>query len=88
MIANAAIMSAKLVKARKKTAARLWRASTISSSTEEISAAGINRLIGLARLAIIVWPMSRKTSGAIDEMDRLRLNHVPQNTPITSARGY
>jgi hypothetical protein len=54
VIANAAIMNKKLAKARQKTASRLWRASTISSSTEEISAAGINRLIGLARLAIIV----------------------------------
>ena len=40
--------------------------------------------MGPPRFAIIVCPISRNAAGVIDAMDRLRLNHVPQNTPATS----
>jgi len=39
--------------------------------------------IGHARLWIIVFPISRNVLGVIEAMERLRLNHVPQKTPVT-----
>ena len=47
--------------------------------------ADISRLMGPPRFAIIVCPISRNVAGVIDAIDRLRLNHVPRNTPGTPA---
>jgi hypothetical protein len=46
-------------------------------------AAGISRLIGPPRLSIMIRPTSKNVAGVIDGIERLRLNHVPQNTPAT-----
>jgi hypothetical protein len=43
----------------------------------------ISTLIGPPRLVIIKRPTSRNVPGVIAAIDRLRLNHVPQNTPVT-----
>ncbi len=55
----------------------------VDTSTDTV-VTGISTLMGPARLAIIVCPTSRKVGGVMAAMDRLRLNHVPQNTPATS----
>jgi hypothetical protein len=49
-----------------------------------VSVAGISTLMGPPRFAIIVCPTSRNVPGVMDATDRLRLNHVPQNTPATA----
>src|SRR5215203_5173607 len=47
---------------------------------------GIRMLIGSARFPIMICPIARNVSGAIDVIDLARLNQVPQNTPATKKR--
>jgi hypothetical protein len=47
------------------------------------TAAGIRTLIGPPRFLIIVCPTSRNVDAVSDAIERLRLNHVPQKTPVT-----
>jgi hypothetical protein len=51
----------------------------------KIIAPGMRKRIGKARFPIMAWPVSRKVAGDIAAMERLRENHVPQNTPVTRA---
>ncbi len=53
---------------------------------ERIIAPGIRNRIGIARLLIIAWPVSKNVSAEIVEIERLRENHVPQKTPATKAK--
>ena len=43
-------------------------------------------LIGRPRFEIMILPISRKVAAVIASIERLKLNHVPQNTPVTSAK--
>src|SRR5262245_31581377 len=59
------------------------RISNTQRTRADRSAAGISTLIGPPRLAIIKRPTSRNVPGVIAAIERLRLNHVPQKTPVT-----
>jgi hypothetical protein len=49
------------------------------------SEAGISIRMGTAMFAIMVWPMCRNSAGVNVSSERVRVNQVPQNTPITKA---
>jgi len=46
-------------------------------------AAGISALIAAPRLPIVMCPTSGRVAGVMAAIERLRLNQVPQNTPVT-----
>ena len=47
--------------------------------------AGNRMLIGRPRFEIMILPISRNVAAVIASIQRLKLNHVPQNTLVTSA---
>jgi hypothetical protein len=82
------MISATTIKANAPLANRLARVcrprkSRTQSRNADTSAAGMSTLMGRPRLAIINRPTSRKVPGVIADIDRLRLNQVPQKTPVT-----
>ena len=54
--------------------------------TAERMDAGNRMLIGRPRFEIMILPTSRNVAAVMASIERLKLNHVPQNTPVTSAK--
>ena len=55
-----------------------------ASHASTINVAGIRIRMGHATLAIMVLPMRIKLSGGKSLILLVSVNHVPQNTPVTS----
>jgi hypothetical protein len=43
-------------------------------------------LIGRATLAIMTFPICTNSAAEKESKERVNVNHVPQNTPVTSMR--